>query len=74
MGEFFKRYTDAMKKIGRYRAVFVPWTVQSEYQEAGDFIPISEPEEEGALSEMEYQEAYTSFHRRANAVAALENS
>jgi hypothetical protein len=58
MGEFHKRYTDAMKKIGRYRAVFVPWTVQSEYQEAGDFIPLSEAEEEGDLSEIEYQELY----------------
>ncbi|MFL6707947.1 MAG: hypothetical protein ACJ8HI_07050 [Massilia sp.] len=57
-GEFFKRYTDAMKKIGRYRAVFVPWTVQAEYQEAGDWVPNGEPEEEGALSEIEYQELY----------------
>lgn len=57
-GEFFKRYTDAMKKIGRYRAVFVPWTVQSEYQEAGDFVPHAESEEEGDLSEIEYQELY----------------
>lgn len=58
VGEFFKRYTDAMKGIGRYRSVFVPWTVQSEYQEAGDFIASNEPEEEGALSEAEYQRAY----------------
>lgn len=57
-GEFFKRYTDAMKGIGRYRAVFVPWTVQSEYQEAGDFVPLAEAEEEGDLSEIEYQELY----------------
>lgn len=57
-GEFFKRYTDAMKKIGRYRAVFVPWIVQSEYQEAGDFVPNGEAEEEGDLSEIEYQELY----------------
>jgi hypothetical protein len=57
-GEFFKRYSDAMKKIGRYRAVFVPWTVQAEYQEAGDWVPMGEPEEEGALSELEYQELY----------------
>jgi hypothetical protein len=42
-GEFFKRYSDAMKKIGRYRAVFVPWTVQAEYQEAGDFTPWASP-------------------------------
>ena len=32
-GEFFKRYSDAMKKIGRYAAVFVPWIVQREYVE-----------------------------------------
>lgn len=57
-GEFWKRYTDAMKRIGRYRAVFVPWTVQPEYTEAGDFIPQVEPEEEGELSEMEYQEIH----------------
>jgi hypothetical protein len=58
MGEFFKRYTDAMKKIGRYRAVFVPWTVQSEYSEAGDFTPMAEAEAEGELPEIEYQELY----------------
>jgi hypothetical protein len=72
-GEFFKRYTDAMKRIGRYRAVFVPWTVQAEYQEAGDFVPNGEPEEEGALSEIEYQELY-GLDGCANVVAALENS
>jgi hypothetical protein len=58
MGEFFKRYTDAMKGIGRYRAVFVPWTVQSEYTDPGEFTPIGEAEEEGELSEVEYQELY----------------
>jgi hypothetical protein len=57
-GEFHKRYTDAMKGIGRYRAVFVPWTVQSEYTEAGDFVPLGEAEAEGELSEVEYQELY----------------
>lgn len=57
-GEFWKRYTDAMKGIGRYRAVFVPWTVQPEYVEAGDFTPSSEPEEEGELPETEYQEIH----------------
>lgn len=58
MGEFFKRYTDAMKGIGRYRHVFVPWTVQSEYREDGEFIPHTEPDEEGDISELEYQEMY----------------
>jgi len=59
MGEFYKRYTDAMKKIGRYRAAFVPWTVQAEYVDhSGGFVASSEPDEEGELSELEYQEAY----------------
>lgn len=58
VGEFHKRYTDAMKRIGRYRAAFVPWTVQSEYVEAGEFTPNQEADEEGELSEAEYQEAY----------------
>jgi len=57
-GEFWKRYMDAMKGTGRYRAVFVPWTVQPEYVEHGDFTPNPEPDEEGDLSELEYQEAY----------------
>lgn len=57
-GEFYRRYNDAMKKIGRYRAVFVPWTVQSEYVEAGDFIANQEADEEGELSEEEYQTLY----------------
>jgi hypothetical protein len=58
MGEFFKRYSDAMKKIGRYRAAFVPWTVQREYTESGDFVAATEPDEEGELSEYEYQKLY----------------
>jgi hypothetical protein len=58
LGEFHKRYMDAMKKIGRYRAAFVPWTVQKEYVEHGEFVPIQEAEEEGGLSEAEYQELH----------------
>jgi len=58
VGEFYKRYNDAMKGIGRYRAVFVPWTVQKEYYEGGDFVPFQEAEEEGELSEAEYQELH----------------
>jgi hypothetical protein len=58
VGEFFKRYNDAMKKIGRYRAAFVPWTVQAEYVEAGDFVASQEPDEEGELPEEEYQRLY----------------
>lgn len=58
MGEFYKRYKDAMRATGRYRAVFVPWTVQGEYTEGGDFVPLEEAEEEGELSEREYQDLY----------------
>lgn len=54
-GEFYNKYQDAMKGKGRYRNVFVPWTVQTEYREAGEFKPSSEPDEEGELSEVEYQ-------------------
>lgn len=57
-GEFYNRYLDAMKGKGRYRHVFVPWTVQDEYKEAGDFYPEAEPEEDGELPEAEYQELY----------------
>jgi hypothetical protein len=58
MGSFFRRYNEAMQRIGRYRHVFVPWIVQAEYTEEGDFVPYSEPEEEGDLSEIEYQELH----------------
>lgn len=57
-GEFYNRYQDAMRKTGRYRHVFVPWTVQSEYFEHGEFVANNEPDEEGELSEAEYQETY----------------
>jgi len=58
VGEFYKRYRDAMKGIGRYKAVFVPWTVQSEYVDHGHYEPSDDPEEDGELSEREYQLAY----------------
>jgi hypothetical protein len=57
-GEFYKRYMNAMKGKGRYRAVFVPWTAESEYATEGRFEPTTEPEEEGALSEAEYQKVH----------------
>lgn len=61
-GSFWRRYMDAMKGIGRYRHVFVPWTVQAEYTEHGAFTPNRESEEDGELSEFEYQE----LHRLTN--------
>ena len=57
-GVFWKRYMEAMKGEGRYRHVFVAWFRSSEYAEAGDFIPRQEPEEEGELSEAEYQQLF----------------
>lgn len=57
-GEFYKRYMDALKGVGRYRAVFVPWTASPEYYEHGEFTPLQEAEEEGELSEAEYQELH----------------
>ena len=58
VGEFYKRYMDALKGIGRYKAVFVPWTAESEYSTYGEFTPSSDPEEEGELSEEEYQRVH----------------
>jgi len=57
-GEFYNKYLDAMKGKGRYRHVFVPWTVQREYREAGEFYPEPEADEEGELSEAEYRDVY----------------
>ena len=54
-GTFYNRYMDAMKGKGRYQHVFVPWTVQQEYKEAGEFFAEVESEDEGELSEAEYQ-------------------
>lgn len=57
-GTFYQKYMEAMKGKGRYRHVFVPWTVQREYRAAGEFIAEREADEEGELSEAEYQELY----------------
>jgi hypothetical protein len=58
LGAFYTKYREAMKGIGRYRAVFAPWTAQTEYVDHGTWEPGSEPEEEGELSEREYQATY----------------
>jgi hypothetical protein len=56
-GEFYSRYMDAMKGIGRYRHVFALWTMQKENNEPGDFVP-SRDADEGEISESEYQQLY----------------
>lgn len=57
-GEFYSRYMDAVKGIGQYRAVFVPWTLQAEYSRDEDYTASPDVEEEGELSEVEYQQTY----------------
>lgn len=57
-GVFWEKYNDAMKGIGRYRAVFVKWTLTEEYAGDGEFIAHTEADEEGELSEAEYQEMH----------------
>ncbi len=57
-GAFWSRYMDAMKGKGRYRHVFVSWAVQREYREAGDFVPEQDIDEEGEISEYEYQQLH----------------
>lgn len=57
-GEFYKRYMDAMKGKGRYRAVFVPWTAEGDYSSEGEFTPETISEDEGELSEAEYQKVH----------------
>lgn len=57
-GEFYHRYLDAMKGNGRYRAMFAPWILQPEYVDHGDFVALQEADEEGELSEAEYQELH----------------
>lgn len=57
-GAFYHRYMDAMKGIGDYRHVFVPWYVTKEYFREGDFEASTEKDEDFGLSEAEYQEAY----------------
>lgn len=57
-GVFWQKYMEAMKGKGRYRSVFVPWTVQTEYRAAGDFEPDVEAEEDGELSEFDYQKLH----------------
>lgn len=57
-GVFHERFMEALKGQGRYRAVFAPWILQPEYVEFGEFIADNEPDEEGDLSEAEYQQTY----------------
>jgi hypothetical protein len=57
-GRFHKDYRDAMAGKSDYRHVFVPWNVQTEYTRDGEFDPGEDPEEEGGVSELEYQRSF----------------
>lgn len=57
-GTFYNKYMDAMKGKGRYKHVFVPWTLQQEYRAAGHYVADTEAESEGELPEDEYQELH----------------
>lgn len=56
-GAFHKRYNEAMAGKSDYRHVFVPWNVQTEYTREGEFEAGVDPEEDGGLSETEYQQS-----------------
>lgn len=57
-GRFHEMYMKAVAGKDDYKHVFVPWTLSSEYSDEGEFVPETEVEEEGELSEAEYQETY----------------
>ena len=57
-GRFYDMYMKAVAGKGDYQHVFVPWTLSDEYETQGDFNPGQESDEEGELSEAEYQEIY----------------
>lgn len=56
-GEFYTRYQDAVKGIGRYRAIFVSWRVHKPYRQEGDFIASTEADGD-EISEADYQAMY----------------
>jgi hypothetical protein len=58
-GEFHKRYKEGMRREGRFRSVFAPWTLTEEYVGTEmDFIPGEQVEEDGDISEAEYQQRH----------------
>ena len=57
-GAFYHRYMDAVKGVGDYRHVFVPWYITKEYSREGDFVASEEKDEDFGMSEAEYQRAY----------------
>lgn len=61
-GLFYEKWQDAVRGIGDYIAIFVPWFWSKEYRrddivERGGF-ELSDQAEDGMLSEVEYAEAY----------------
>lgn len=58
-GEFYRRYMEAVGSIGRYRHVFVPWSVQTEYALEGEGRLSSVVDDlTGPVAETEYAQMY----------------
>ncbi len=54
-GEFFRKWQDAVRGIGDYIAIFVPWYWTSEYRRsAEEGFELDTTAEEGEMSEQEY--------------------
>lgn len=58
-GQFFKRWGEAVKGIGDYIAVFIPWFWDPGYaRQPEEGFTLTEAEEDGELSEVEYARMY----------------
>lgn len=58
-GEFYERWQQAVRGVGDYIAVFIPWFVSPEYsREPEPDFELSWEAEDGEMSEAEYAEAY----------------
>jgi len=58
-GEFWRRWQDAIGRIGDYIAIFVPWFWTPEYRRRCDAnFELDSTPEDGDLSEVEYAEVY----------------
>lgn len=57
-GRFHEMYMKAVAGKDDYKHVFVPWTLSAEYSDDGEFVPETETDEEGELSEADYQQTH----------------
>ena len=58
-GEFFRKWQDAVRGIGDYIAIFVPWFWTTEYRRSlPDGFELDTTAEEGEMSEVEYASTF----------------